>query len=88
MLRGVGKAATNPSRASTWTLMLALLGIVVYINLIHLSQPWGAGGKLGLGSALVLLHGGALVSALALIWWRDHAQVTRWLAWRRQTAAA
>ncbi|HVK32734.1 MAG TPA: LPS export ABC transporter permease LptF [Burkholderiaceae bacterium] len=88
VLIGVGLAATNPRRASNWNLLLALLGFVVYFNLINLSQAWVAGGKLGLGSALVLLHGGALVSALALIWWRDHAQVTRWLAWRRRTAAA
>lgn len=88
VLIGVGLAATNPRRASNWNLLLALLGFVVYFNLINLSQAWVAGGKLGLGGALMLLHGGALACALALVWWRDHAQVARWLAFRRRTAAA
>ena len=30
----------------------------------------------------------ALACALALVWWRDHAQVTRWLARRRRAATA
>ncbi len=88
VLIGVGLAATNPRRASNWNLLLALLGFVVYFNLINLSQAWVAGGKLGLGGALMLLHGGALACALALVWWRDHAQVTRWLARRRRAATA
>jgi lipopolysaccharide export system permease protein len=87
VLLGIGLAATNPRRAGNWNLLLALLGFVVYFNLINLSQAWVAGGKLGLGGALVLLHGGAFVLALALIWWRDNAQVLR-ARWRRPAAAA
>ena len=78
VLIGVGLAATNPRRANNWNLLLALLGFVVYFNLINLSQAWVAGGRLGLGPALLLLHGGALACALTLVWWRDHSQVTRW----------
>lgn len=85
VLIGVGLAATNPRRASNWNLLLALLGFVVYFNLINLSQAWVASGKLGMGSALVLLHGGAFALALALIWWRDHAQVAR-RPWQRRVA--
>jgi lipopolysaccharide export system permease protein len=47
-----------------------------------------AGGKLGLGAALLLLHGGALLLALALLWWRDHAQVMRWRLRRARAGAA
>jgi hypothetical protein len=36
--------------------------------------------------ALLLLHGGALLAAWALLWWRDHAAVTPWLHWRRKPA--
>jgi lipopolysaccharide export system permease protein len=86
VLLGVGLAATNPRRASNWNLLLALLGFVVYYNLINLSTAWVAGGKLGLGAALLLLHGGVLVLSLALLWWRDHAQVMR--LWPRRMAAA
>jgi lipopolysaccharide export system permease protein len=88
VLLGVGLAATNPRRAGNWNLLLALLGFVVYFNLINLSQAWVGSGKLGLGAALVLLHGGALLLALALIWWRDHAQVALARLRRRGAVAA
>jgi lipopolysaccharide export system permease protein len=77
MLFGIGLSATNPRRASNWNLLLALLGFVVYFNLINLSQAWVASGKLGLGTALVAFHGGAFALAVALVWWRDHAQARR-----------
>jgi lipopolysaccharide export system permease protein len=75
LLLGIGLAATNPRRASNWNLLLALLGFVVYYNFINLSQAWVSGGRLGIGAALVGLHGGGLALALALLWWRDHAAV-------------
>jgi len=74
-LLGIGTAATNPRRASNWNLLFALLSFVIYYNLINLSQAWVASGRVNLGSALVSLHGGAFLLALALIWWRDHATV-------------
>jgi lipopolysaccharide export system permease protein len=85
LLLGIGLAATNPRRASNWNLLFALLGFVVYYNLINLSQVWVAGGRVGLGGALVGLHGGAFVLALMLLWWRDHAAVVAW--WPRKAAA-
>jgi lipopolysaccharide export system permease protein len=86
VLLGVGLSATNPRRASNWNLLLALLGFVVYYNFINLSTAWVAGGKLGLGAALLFLHGGVLGLSLALLWWRDHAQVAR--LWPRRTAVS
>ena len=86
VLLGIGLAATNPRRASNWNLLLAMLAFLVYFNLINLSQAWVANGKLGLGGALLLLHGGAFGLAMALLWWRDHAQVLR--LWPRPRAAA
>jgi lipopolysaccharide export system permease protein len=77
LLLGIGLAATNPRRASNWNLLFALLAFVVYYNLINLSQAWVAGGRMGMGSALLVLHGGAFAAALSLLWWRDHAAVTR-----------
>ena len=88
LLMGIALAASPPRRASNWNLLFALLAFVVYYNLIDLSQAWVAGGRLGLGAALVLLHGGVFGLALALLWWRDHAAVTRWrLPFGRRTAA-
>ena len=72
LLLGIGLSHANPRRASNWNLLFALLGFVVYYNMINLTQAWVASGKLELGSALLLAHGGAFALALALIWWRDH----------------
>jgi len=77
LLLGVGLAAINPRRATNWNLLFALLGFVVYYNLINLSQAWVAGSRLALGPALAMIHGGALVFGLTLIWWRDHGTVWR-----------
>jgi lipopolysaccharide export system permease protein len=84
LLLGIGLAATNPRRASNWSLLFALLAFVVYYNLINLSQAWVASGRMSMGMALAVLHGGALAVAWALLWWRDHAAV---LHWRRRPAA-
>lgn len=85
VLLAIPLSASNPRRASNWNLLIALLAFVVYYNLINLSQAWVAAGKLGLGSALALFHGGAFVLALALLWWRE--QGARRFGWRRRTAA-
>lgn len=77
LLLGVGLAAINPRRAGNWNLLFALMAFVVYTNLINLTQAWVSASRLGLGPALVLLHGGTFAFALALIWWRDHAAVVR-----------
>ena len=76
LLLGIGMAATNPRRASNWNLLFALLAFVVYFNLINLSTAWVAGGKVDMGLALALIHGGAFALAVGLIWWRDNG--TNW----------
>ncbi len=73
LLLGIGLSATQPRRASNWNLLFALLGFVIYYNFINLSQAWVIGGRLGVGTALVALHGAGFVIAMLLIWWRDHA---------------
>jgi lipopolysaccharide export system permease protein len=78
LLLGIALSASQPRRASNWNLLFALLAFVVYYNLINLTQAWVASGRLGLGAALVALHGGVFVLALLLLWWRDHAAVVHW----------
>jgi len=85
LLLGIGLAATPARRASNWNLLFALLGFVVYYNLINLSQVWIAAGRLAMGPALLLLHGGTFAFALGLIAWRDHATV--WRLWPRRATA-
>lgn len=75
LLLGIATAATNPRRTSNWNLLFALLTFVIYVNLINLSQAWVGSGRMSLAGALLGLHGGALVFAVGLIWWRDHSAV-------------
>jgi len=72
LLLAVGLSATNPRRASNINLVLALLAFVVYFNMINVSQAWVASGRMGMGVALVVLHGTAFAIALALLWWREN----------------
>jgi lipopolysaccharide export system permease protein len=87
LLLGIALAASQPRRASNWNLLFALLAFVVYYNLINLTQTWVASGRLGLGTALVALHGAVFGLALLLLWWRDHAAVTHWPKPVRRRAA-
>lgn len=75
LLLGIGLAATNPRRASNWSLVFALLAFIIYYNLLNLTQAWVAAGRLTMPAALLGLHGGALVVGVLLLWWRDHASV-------------
>jgi len=77
LLLGIGLAATHPRRASNWNLLFALLAFLIYYNLVNLSQSWVASGRLSMGLGLLALHGSVFGLALALLWWRDHAAVTR-----------
>jgi lipopolysaccharide export system permease protein len=85
VLLGIGLSATPARRASSWNLLFALLAFVVYSNLISLSQAWIASGRVAMGPALLLLHGGAFAFALTIIVWREHATV--WRLWPRRTKA-
>lgn len=75
VLLGLGLAAGNPRRASSWNLLFALLAFVVYYNLLNLTQAWVASGRLGAAATLVVVHGGTFVAALTLLWWRDRGSV-------------
>lgn len=86
VLLGIGLAATNPRRASNWNLLFALLAFATYYNVVNLSQAWVSTGKLSMGAALVSIHGGTFVLAMALLWWRDHAAVARWPGRRLRAA--
>jgi lipopolysaccharide export system permease protein len=84
VLLGIGLSPVNPRRASNWNLVLSLLTFVVYFNLVNLTQSWVSGRRVSLEWALCALHGSALLCAIALIWWRDHA--TTWRGWSSRRA--
>ena len=71
LLLAIGLSEANPRRAGNWNLLFALLSFVVYYNVINLSQAWVAGGRVGMGTALLMAHGGAFALAVFLMWWRD-----------------
>ena len=85
VLLGIGLSATNPRRASNWNLLFALMSFAIYYNVINLSQAWVGGGKIGMGPALILAHGGAFAIALGLLWWRESGN--RRGRWRARLAA-
>lgn len=71
-LLGISLSHVNPRRISNWNLLFALLGFVVYLNLLNLSKAWVGSERVGLGTSLVGLHGSVLIVALGLLWWRSH----------------
>jgi lipopolysaccharide export system permease protein len=85
LLLAIPLSVSNPRRASNWGVLLALLAFVVYYNLINLSQAWVASGKLGMGTALAVFHGGAFGLAMALLWWRESGSARSF--WRRPSVA-
>jgi lipopolysaccharide export system permease protein len=72
LVLGIGMSASNPRHASNWNLLFALLGFFAYYNFINLSQAWVTAGRIGLGMALITIHGGAFVLGLVLLWWREN----------------
>jgi len=85
-LLGIGLSASNPRRPNNWNLLFALLAFVVYYNVINLTEAWIAGGKVSLGPALAVAHGGAFVIAVGLLWWRE--QGASRIGWRRTAVSA
>jgi lipopolysaccharide export system permease protein len=86
LLIGIGLSATNPRRMSNWNMLFALLSFVVYYNLINLSQTWVANGHVGMGSALLGIHGGAFVVAMLVLHWRESAN-SRPFSWLQRSVA-
>jgi lipopolysaccharide export system permease protein len=80
LLLGLGLASANVRRASSWTLVYALLAFVVYFNLLNLTQAWVANARIGLGPGLLLVHGSVMLLAGAQLWWRAQG-AARW-GWR------
>jgi lipopolysaccharide export system permease protein len=74
-LLAIGLAHVNTRRPSNLNLVVALVGSLAYFNSINLTQTWVANGRFGMAQALLVLHGGMFLLALALLWWRDHSAV-------------
>jgi lipopolysaccharide export system permease protein len=88
ILLGLGIASGDARRGGGWSLLTALLGFVVYFNLVNLTQAWIASGRYAMVPTLASLHGGVLVLALLLLWWRVSGHARRWLPRLNRRAAA
>ncbi|MBL8328754.1 MAG: LptF/LptG family permease, partial [Rubrivivax sp.] len=88
LLLGIGLSATNPRRPGNWNLIFALLSFIVYFNLLTLSQNWVATGRMGMGTALLAVHGSVFLMALLLMAWREQGGLGRWSVLRRRVVAS
>lgn len=88
VLMGIGLAAGNPRRGGSWNLLFALLAFVIYYNMLNLSQTWVASQRLDVLPSLMLVHGGTLLVAVTLLWWRDRAAAIGWRFSRRKQRTA
>jgi lipopolysaccharide export system permease protein len=77
VLLGIGLSSANPRRPSNWNLLFAVLAFFIYFNLVNLSQVWVASARVAPATAVMALHGSVFLLALALLWWREHANVLR-----------
>ena len=75
-------SSVNPRATRSGNLLTALFAFVIYYNLLNLGQSWIAGGRIGMGSFLLLLHGGVL--ALSGLWLAK--QHNNWRLWPRRSA--
>ena len=66
-------------------IVTSFVGVCPLYNLIGLSQAWVAAGRLGIGAALLGLHGAAAALALGLLAWRDQGATHR--LWPRKATA-
>jgi len=76
VLIGLASATPQVRRATSWSMVWALLAFIAYFNAMSLSQNWVANGKLPMVGALVGIHGTIMLGTLALLYWRDGS-------WRR-----
>ncbi|ABM60611.1 LPS export ABC transporter permease LptF [Verminephrobacter eiseniae] len=72
VLLGLAVTSVNPRAARSTSMLFALFAFIVYYNLMTLGQSWVGVGRLGLGSFMLLLHGGMLMLALLVLAVRHH----------------
>ncbi len=72
MVLGLAVASVNPRAGNSSSLMVALFAFIVYYNLMTLGESWVGAGRIGALTFMALLHGGTLLSALAVLLARHH----------------
>ncbi len=77
-------SSVNPRVGRSGNLVFALFAFVVYYNLLNLGQSWISSGRYGMGSFMLLLHGGVFLFATAWLTLRNN----NWSARRQARAGA
>ena len=85
---GLAVASVNPRAARSTSLVFALFAFIVYYNLMTLGQSWVGAGRLGLGSFMLLLHGGMLLTSLLILAARHNQWSVRSIWQRRLVRSA
>ena len=85
---GLAVASVNPRAARSTSLVFALFAFIVYYNLMTLGQSWVGAGRLGLGSFMLLLHGGMLLTSLLILAVRHNQWSVRSIWQRRLVRSA
>ncbi len=89
VLLGLAIARVNPRMGGGGSIAMASLIAIIYFNFTTLSQSWVASGRVGLGAALLGLHGGIFV--LTVLWLMQRHHQWGWrvlLPWSRRTSGS
>jgi lipopolysaccharide export system permease protein len=65
-------SSVNPRVGRSGNLLFALFAFVVYYNMLNLGQSWISSGRFGMGSFMLLLHGGVLLIGVAWLVLRNN----------------
>ncbi|VWX63265.1 Lipopolysaccharide export system permease protein [Burkholderiales bacterium 8X] len=84
VLLGLTLSSVNPRVGRSGNLLFALFAFVIYYNLLNLGQNWVGGGRVGMLSFMLALHGGVFVLGLLWLVKRHH----NWSPFRRRRGLA
>jgi len=65
-------SSVNPRVGRSGNLLFALFAFVVYYNMLNLGQSWISSGRYGMGSFMLVLHGGVLLIGVAWLFLRNN----------------
>ena len=84
VLLALNVSSANPRVGRSGNLLLALFAFVIYYNMLNIGQSWISSGRYGMGSFMLLLHGGVLLIGVAWLALRNN----NWSARRQARASA
>lgn len=84
-LLAIAVSAANPRAGKSGNLMFMLFAFLLYHNLLTMGESWIARGRVGMGTFMLLLHGGVALGVLLWLAQREQPWLQRW---RRRPEAA